>query len=321
MQNIIALDIERFSNFIQIGLKDFNNKSYISFDIRNNEMFNNTQINDIKEILSDEKNTIITYNGMSYDNHMLAYLLSRPNSTANMLNDYTKLIIEGIKDLDKDNRCNKIAISTFLSINYTTLSKKEINDISNLYIRKDNLTYDTLKVYTLNKILNIKSYPYPTVDLFKIVGKGGLKTHGAILMQNIQELPYNSNVKLSDSQIDNIIAYNENDLDITLAIYHKVKKEIDLRDKLNTLYKVNTSNAYNDYRNKGNANLGLALLQEKVRIGKNRVVAGKFTFKLDLPSYLKFKNPKLQEILKVLKSHIFKLDKSNKLNISDILKD
>ena len=52
MQNIIALDIESFSNFFQIGLKDLNNKSYISFDIRNNEMFSNTQINDIKKILS-----------------------------------------------------------------------------------------------------------------------------------------------------------------------------------------------------------------------------------------------------------------------------
>ena len=98
---------------LNTGLKDLNTQNYISFDIRNDEMFTDKQIDDIKEILSDEKNTIITYSGMGYDNHVLGYSLSRPTSTSIMLNDYSKLMIrEGIKGLDKDNRDNKIAVAT-----------------------------------------------------------------------------------------------------------------------------------------------------------------------------------------------------------------
>jgi hypothetical protein len=121
-------------------------------------------------------------------------------------------------------------------------------------------------------------------------------------------LPYRFDKELSDKEIDEIIKYNENDLDITLELYLKLKPNIELRETLNKLHNIDTFQNWKDYRNMGDAKLGLELMSRDVKIKPNKITP-KYRFKLDLPKYLdNVKTPILKELVNKLREHEFRLN-------------
>jgi len=306
------LDIECFPNFFQVGIMDENfTNVHISIDIKNDEIFNENKFNLLDDELAGD--TIVTYNGSRYDDIMLSYLYTRVCGTKELYY-FSKFVINQV-DLKNSGFWNKSIekqYKQYLEENYPTFTQKEIRGLIHAY--KLNRGH-TIPYYKYKDIFKLNSYPYDSIDLMKLVpSPGSLKMYGAMMDMNIQELPYHFDKNLSDIEIDNIIKYNKNDLDITYALYKRLEGDIALRDNLNKIHKVDTSSVFQDYRNKGNASLGLALLETKMSIPKSKVDKH-YKFKLDLPDYLCFENEKLQQILELLKVHTFSLAPSTMLPI------
>ena len=93
----LILDIEVFPNLFQIGIKEFDSGDYWNFYISNDETFSSEEFKKLDTLLSE--NTIVTYNGLGFDNHMLSYLLANPKATTSEFYQLTQLIINGVKNV------------------------------------------------------------------------------------------------------------------------------------------------------------------------------------------------------------------------------
>lgn len=89
--------------------------------------------------------------------------------------------------------------------------------------------------------------PFMTLDLFKILhhDRMGISLKQcAINMKwpKIQDLPLAYNAIIQESQVDEILSYNFNDVYITKYLYHEVIDEIKLRADVGDTYNVNVMN-------------------------------------------------------------------------------
>jgi hypothetical protein len=306
----LILDIETFPNFFQVGIKSTITKTYISFDISNGERFDDNLFDAMDFILKDK--TIITYNGLNYDNPMLAYVYGGTRSTRSCV-EFTRLIIEGI-DFDYKGTWNRIISTNAINSIYQqfdTFSKEECRNIAIAYSNNNGHKPSS---YQMLKAMECKAYKYPSIDLMKLIPNASkLKLYGGTMFMNIRELPYDIRANLSEPQINNLITYNENDLDITLALYEKLKTAIKLRETLNIKFNIDNSNPYNDFRNKGDAGLGLSLLQQRMSIKASKVTSD-YKFKISIPSFVKFENPILQKKVEQIRNHIWSLSSTKSIN-------
>src|SRR5690606_37685331 len=61
-------------------------------------------------------------------------------------------------------------------------------------------------------------------------------------LKNLQALPYRFDKELTEQEIFDVIAYNDNDVDATELVYNETKFEIDLRDKMSPKYGIDFTN-------------------------------------------------------------------------------
>ena len=61
-------------------------------------------------------------------------------------------------------------------------------------------------------------------------------------LKNIKELPYEPGTFLTDEQIQEVIDYCDNDVDVTELLYKETLPEIELREKLSPQYKIDFTN-------------------------------------------------------------------------------
>ena len=93
------------------------------------------------------------------------------------------------------------------------------------------------------------NYLRPQVDLFKInhFDNKAKMTSLKLLefnlrLKNLQALPYRFDKELTEQEIFDVIAYNDNDVDATELVYNETKFEIDLRDKMSPKYGIDFTN-------------------------------------------------------------------------------
>jgi len=87
-----------------------------------------------------------------------------------------------------------------------------------------------------------------TYDLMEIARAGyntpSLKSIAVNLKHRwIQDLPYSPHQEIKKDQIDEIIEYNKNDVEITRKLFWKVKDRIDMRNHLSKIYNVSLESA------------------------------------------------------------------------------
>lgn len=136
------------------------------------------------------------------------------------------------------------------------------------------------------------------IDLIEVAfGQGSLKLYGGRLhSKRLQDLPYESNVIVTESMRSVIREYCGNDLDTTIDLFKHLTPQIELREKMSTTYGV-------DLRSKSDAQIAEAVIRKEVgkllRTKVERpVIPPGTTFRYKAPEFLKFRTPVLQAKLK-----------------------
>ena len=159
--------------------------------------------------------------------------------------------------------------------------------------------------------------PFRTIDLMKIGGlQKSLKSVAVNLhWHKIQDLPYGFTSFIEDEQVDTIIKYNLNDVDITEKLYEALLGKIKLRWKLSNVYNISLMNDSDS----GIANkLLLKMYSEETGLNPREIKELKtehdlVDLKEIIPDYIQFKTEKLTKFLTKLRSeHVTKETKFKK---------
>jgi len=193
------MDIEVYPNYFEMGIKDFISKETYTFEICKRR----DDRNKIFSFLTSFKGYMITFNGIHYDNVVLAYFIRE---------------FENLKNLPVRELCARL--KTF----------------SNLVIADD---YESIKWYKWyeHSWIDIDLYLYWAKSL-RISKKISLKSLAIQLEHNhIQELPYPHDKILSEEEMDEILYYNtKNDLVILEKLCIRMREDISLRKYIYTEY-------------------------------------------------------------------------------------
>jgi hypothetical protein len=149
-------------------------------------------------------------------------------------------------------------------------------------------------------------------DLFDVMGDNidlievapsfvGLKAYGARMhMPKLQDMPIAHTDMITEDQENDILGYCHNDVDTTEELLKQLENEILLRVEMSRRYKV-------DMRSKSDAQMAEAayVTSMGLKYTKNKIPE---TIQYIPPSFLKFRNFKLQQLLDKTASHVFEMN-------------
>ena len=223
-------------------------------------------------------------------------------------------------------------IDTLMQSRHTFGFNSNSFDIPIIYLAISGATVATIKNLA-DKIINDSMQPWQTFQMLgayppkwlhfdiKEVAIGvqvSLKLYGGRLhCPKLQDLPYPPDAVLTDSQMDDVKLYCENDLDTTISLYKEVKPAVDLRDKISDNYGL-------DLLSKSDAQIAEALIKKEIETLKgckvNKLKPMR-SFKYKAPDYVEFKTPKLQQLLATIENITFQLNDNGQVVFPDELKE
>lgn len=202
VSNFNGLDIECYPNYFQVGIKDYISKKVYKFEIDEKKDDREALYN----FLVNYRGYLITFNGIHYDNVVLAYF---------------------VKEFHRK----------FMHLSGRELTW-ELKRFSNLVIADE---HDTIKWYKWYKHpwTNVDLFLYWARSL-RISKKISLKSLGIQLNHNrVQELPYPHDSILTDAQKEHVLDYNlNNDLVILDTLTKRMEEDIKLRKYIHGEYGV-----------------------------------------------------------------------------------
>lgn len=145
----------------------------------------------------------------------------------------------------------------------------------------------------------------------------GLKKYaGTMHSKKMQELPYSPDDVLDEGQVQDILDYLDNDLEVTYDLYSEVQPQLKLRAELSAEYGF-------DFRSKSDAQCGEAVMKLLVERRK-----GKRIYKPDIkpslfnytaPDYIKFQTPHMQQMLSDVLRTPFRIKRDGYVMLPDVL--
>lgn len=213
---VYTYDIEQFKNFFSISFKNYDTKERHKFIIYHDYRDPKLSINDFHKLLAFiETNimTVIGYNNINYDDLMVKHII-----------------------------INKVIFMT-ASVADIVMSMKNLSDRIINQQRNEKLTGKKDKY-----IAGLKSQrKFGTIDLlelFNTVDRVSLKQIAINLKwHNIIDLPFDPDHIVVREEIDTIMLYNDNDVDITEALLIKKEPDLKFRKDLGSIYKINIINS------------------------------------------------------------------------------
>jgi hypothetical protein len=197
--NYLLLDIETYPNYFEVGVKDMISGEVVTFEV--DEL--NDDREQLYELLTSFKGYLVTFNGIHYDNVVLAFF------------------VKNFKFL--------LALST---LDFCT----QIKTFSNYVINDD---FDKIKWYKWYKHgwIDVDLMLYWAKSL-RISKKISLKSLGIQLNHpHVQELPYPHDQLLTEKERQDVKDYNtKNDLIILENLCTRMKEDIKLRRYIFTEY-------------------------------------------------------------------------------------
>lgn len=152
--------------------------------------------------------------------------------------------------------------------------------------------------------------PYDHIDLIEVApGDGSLKQYaGRIHSKKIQDLPYEPDHILTESQMSEVALYCDNDLDVLEDLWNALQPQIEQRVALSERYGI-------DLRSKSDAQLAETLIKALCEKETGRTIYKQdidynMQFKYDVPAYIAYQTPQLQDALAKVKSATFRLSSS-----------
>jgi hypothetical protein len=140
------------------------------------------------------------------------------------------------------------------------------------------------------------------IDLIEVAPSFvGLKAYGARMhMPKLQDMPIAHTDMITKDQETDILEYCHNDVDTTEELLRQLENEVLLRVEMSRRYKV-------DMRSKSDAQMAEAayVTSMGLKYTKNKIPE---TIEYTPPSFLKFRNFKLQQLLDRTASHVFEMN-------------
>lgn len=202
-----------------------------------------------------------------------------------------------------------------LTLTKHLLSGKATND--SLYEISKKLVEGHEKPWLLEK--NIPVFISTMQNSYDLMGvapdpnKVSLKTYAArLLVEDIQDLPFNPHQRLSDDNINELLRYCLKDVKNTYMLNSALKTEVEMREFMSAQYKM-------DLRSLSDAQIGervaIKLCENRLgrsieRIDPHKIVGS--SFKYYTPEYLKFNTPILQKALELVTTLDFLIDDKGK---------
>jgi hypothetical protein len=183
-----------------------------------------------------------------------------------------------------------------------------------------------MKSWEFEKFYELPEIPRNHIDLFELCPRSndsgiydriGLKTFaGRLRAKKMQDLPYESDRKLSPGEILEIPPYCNNDLDNTHLLYKDLYEQVELRRQLSNQYHM-------DLRSKSDAQIAEEVIKSemskilKKKIYKTEVASGKFIY--DVPAFIKFQDPQLNLALGIVTSKPFTVAHTGRITMPEEL--
>lgn len=137
-------------------------------------------------------------------------------------------------------------------------------------------------------------------------GMHSLKFYGAVIdAPKLQDLPYAHDKILTDSEMQDVFEYCENDIDTTILLRSKLDDAFKIREDLGLRYGLNV-------KSKKDAQVaeGVLLRAREIQTGR-RVERPNYedgyTFKYDIPEYISFKTDNMNQVLDEIRNADFVL--------------
>lgn len=217
LNKLVVIDIETLVNLFTLYAKDVTTGKEKQFIIYNDRHFVDEPHNLYRFLRNCKRNgySFVTYNGIAFDMQVLHYFYDWCTQQQDPLYEFDNKFV-----------------------------------IDQLYSKATNLinVQDTANRFE-NQIHESRLF-LPTIDLFvqnhyNVPGKyTSLKwLEFAMCFPNLEEMPHPHNEPVTLEQIDDIIAYNRNDVLATYEFYTRIKHETELRLKLTEEYKISLINS------------------------------------------------------------------------------
>ena len=173
-----------------------------------------------------------------------------------------------------------------------------LNQITDEIINQDLQAYEVERKY-LNSVPKVNH-----VDLIEVAPlQAALKLYaGRLHCERMQDLPFAPLTVLEPWQVPIVRDYNVNDLDNTQLMWEHLKPQIQLRESLGLVYGV-------DLRSKSDAQIAETVIVselQKIGIsGKAPDIPTGTEFYYEPPSFIEYKTPQFQEVLRVVRETAF----------------
>ena len=296
-----AYDIEVFPNFFSAIFIDIDTDKklidkYIEYDI-------NKEYEKKQEILKEIKPVI--------------FIITKEHNDYSLLLDFFKKhkIIIGYNNINYDDLIIDYLIINSYKYNNKGFNKKNGNHITeDLFILSTDIIDYGHGYRYYNEVYKYFKPPYNTIDLQKLLYLDkkfiSLKQVAVQLKwYRLQDLPLPFNKPVPDDMFYDLIDYNINDVLITYKLYHNQINEVELRELISKLYKVDVRT----YSRSGTANKLLANFYSKESglpikdfINK-RTQRRVIKFEDIIYSNISFKSDKLNNFLNKMKSIVLKV--------------
>lgn len=183
----------------------------------------------------------------------------------------------------------------------------------------DEIILGGLQTYEIEQRYGIETRNFNHIDLIEVAPiSASLKIYsGRLHCERMQDLPYPPDAELEPWQIINVRDYCVNDLDNTQLLYENLKPQIELRVTLGKEYGI-------DLRSKSDAQIAEAVIKSELeKLGvdtrKPQKIVGQ-TFYYQVPAFVNFKTPLLQQVLHTVATTLFEVGESGKANCPETIK-
>lgn len=171
------------------------------------------------------------------------------------------------------------------------------------------------KPWQILRKLKLKGPDADHIDIMEVAPlSGSLKIYGGRAnTKKMQDLPFHPEVELSPEQIAITRFYCINDLDTTIDVYNKIKKDIELREEMSEQYGV-------DLRSKSDAQIAEAVIAHELeamlghRPSKPTIEPGT-AYRYRVPQWMGFQTPLMQSVLQVVANTIFVVSEKGSIGL------
>lgn len=176
------------------------------------------------------------------------------------------------------------------------------------------------RAYFIMRRQKVKQLTCDHIDIKELPRSfSSLKIYGGrVHSKRMQDLPFHEATILNPQQVAIIRWYCINDLDTTIDLYNEVTEELELRYKMSVEYRT-------DLRSKSDAQIAEAVFRANLqsilgKYPKKVTVDPGTTFSYEVPHFVKFKTPMMNDKLWLIKQAVFEVLYNGKVAMPEELK-